>query len=172
VVAIPEGTRLPVRYEKAEKVVVARNETLPLTLVIARNIRSASGQMLIPAGSEVRGELQPADGGSQFIAEELILTDDTRYFIDAASDVVETTQEIRPGINTGSVLKGAAIGAGAATIISGITGKKRITLGKILIGAGVGAAGGALLGKRRETVVVIEPDRDLDLTLNSRLALE
>lgn len=170
-VAIPAGTSIPVRYDQAEKIVVAPNETLPLTLIVAKNIRSASGQLLIPARSEVQGRLEPVDGGSQFVAETLILNNGKRYNLDAYSDVVTTTQEVRPGIDTGSVLKGAAIGAGAATIISGVTGRKRITLGKILIGAGVGAAGGVLLGKRREKVVVINPNRDLTLTLNSRLAL-
>jgi hypothetical protein len=170
-VAIPAGTRIPVRYDQAEKIVVAPNETLPLTLVVSKNIRSASGQLLIPAWSEVRGRLEPVQGGSQFVAEELVLTNGTRYFLNASSDVVTTTQEVRPGIDTNSVLKGAAIGAGAATILSGVTGRRRITLGKILIGAGVGAAGGAVLGKKREQVIVVNPDRDLTLTLNSRLAL-
>jgi len=110
--------------------------------------------------------------GTEFgLAEELVLTNGTRYFLNASSDVVTTTQEVRPGIDTNSVLKGAAIGAGAATILSGVTGRRRITLGKILIGAGVGAAGGAVLGKKREQVIVVNPDRDLTLTLNSRLAL-
>ncbi len=170
-VAIPAGTRIPVRYDQAEKIVVAPNETLPLTLVVSKNIRSASGQLLIPAWSEVRGRLEPVQGGSQFVAEELVLTNGTRYFLNASSDVVTTTQEVRPGIDTNSVLKGAAIGAGAATILSGVTGRRRITLGKILIGAGVGAAGGAVLGKKREQVIVVNPARDLTLTLNSRLAL-
>ncbi len=170
-VAIPAGTRIPVRYDQAEKIVVAPNETLPLTLLVSRNIRSASGQLLIPAWSEVRGRLEPVQDGSQFVAEELVLTNGSRYSLNASSDVVTTTQEVRPGIDTNSVLKGAAIGAGAAAILSGVTGRRRITLGKILIGAGVGAAGGAVLGKKRERVIVIHPNRDLTLTLNSRLAL-
>lgn len=170
-VTIPAGTQIPVRYDQAEKIVVAPNETLPLTLVVARNIRSSSGRLLIPAWSQVQGRLVPAQGGSQFIADELILADGSRMALDASSDVVTTTEEVRPGADTGSILKGAAIGAGAATIISGVTGRKRITLGKILIGAGAGAVGGLLLGKRRERVVVINPETDLALTLDAPLAL-
>lgn len=170
-VAIPAGTRIPVRYTQAEKIVVAPNETLPLTLVVDRNIRSTSGKLLIGAGSRVQGRLTPVDGGSQFIAQDLILTNGTRLPIRASSRVITTRQEVRPGVNTDAILKGAAIGAGAATIISGITGTKRITLGKILLGGGAGALGGLLLGRQRDEVIAIDANQDLDLTLDSSLAL-
>jgi len=170
-VAIPAGTQLPIRYDGAEKIVVSPTETSPLTLLLARNIRSSSGEILVRSGSKIRGELKPVDGGSQFYAQEITLTDGTVLPIDATSEVVTRTQEIVPGTNTGAVLKGAAIGAGAAAVISGVTGKKRITLGKILIGGGAGALGGLIFGKKRADVVVINPHTDLTLTLNSSLAL-
>jgi len=170
-VAIPAGTQLPVRYDQAEKIVVAPNETLPLTLTINRNIRSGNGTLLIPAGSQVIGQLQPAQGGSQFVANTLVFPDGSRQPINANSEVVTTTQEVVPGVNTDAVWKGAAIGAGAATIISGITGNRRITLGKILLGSGAGALGGVLFGKRRAEVIVIDANRDLTLTLATALTL-
>jgi len=170
-VAVPAGTQLPIRYDGAEKIVVSPTETSPLTLLLARNIRSSSGEILVRSGSKIRGELRPVDGGSQFYAQEITLTDGTVLLIDATSEVVTRTQEIVPGTNTGAVLKGAAIGAGAAAVISGVTGKKRITLGKILIGGGAGALGGLIFGKKRADVVVINPNTDLTLTLNSSLAL-
>ena len=123
------------------------------------------------SGSKIKGELRPVEGGSQFYAQEITLTDGTVLPIDATSQVVTKTQEIVPGTNTDAVLKGAAIGAGAAAIISGVTGGKRITLGKILIGGGAGALGGLLLGKKRADVIVINPKADLTLTLNSPLVL-
>jgi len=169
--AIPAGTRIPVRYDKAEKIVVLPTETAPLTLTVARNIRSTSGVLLIPAGSLVKGNLKPAEGGSQFVADNLVLSDGTTFPFDATSQVVTKTQEIQPGADTSSILKGAAIGAAAAAVISGVTGRRRITLGKLLIGGGLGALGGLLLGKKRADVVVINPNTDLALTLNSTLAL-
>lgn len=170
-VAIPAGTRLPVQYNSAEKVVVLPTETVPLTLTIAKNIRSSEGNMLIPAGTQVQGYLKPAEGGSQFTADTLIFADGTKLPLNASSKVVTTTQEIQPGVDTSSVLKGAAIGAGAATVISAAAGNHKVTLGKIVLGAGAGAVGGLIFGKRRADVVVIHPNTDLELTLNSSLVV-
>ncbi|NJK54366.1 MAG: hypothetical protein HC936_19235 [Leptolyngbyaceae cyanobacterium SU_3_3] len=84
-----------------------------MTLTIARNIRSSSGTLLIPAGSQVEGEFRPAnDNNSQFVARTLILTNGTRLPIDARSDVLSRKETIRQGVDTGAILKGAAIGSG------------------------------------------------------------
>jgi hypothetical protein len=168
--AIPAGVQIPVSYYSSDKIVVLPTETVPLTLTVARNIRSSSGALLIPAGSEVVGKLRPARGGSQFVAEYLVI-DGRRTNLSATSEVVTTTQEVRPGTNTSSILTGAAIGAAAAAVISGVTGSRRITFGKVIAGAGAGALGGLLLGRKKADVIVINPDRDLTLTLNRTLAL-
>jgi hypothetical protein len=171
-VRIPSGTVLPVTYDKADKIVIAPDEKIPVTLTISRNIRSSNGMLLIPAGSRVEGELRPASGGTQFVANTLVMTNGDRLSLDASSDVVTTKETINKGTNVNSILTGAAIGGGAAAIISGVTGNKKITLGKVLIGAGAGALGGFLLGGRKKAeVVVINPNTDLNLTLNSSLAL-
>lgn len=169
-VAIPAGTRLPVRYDEATKKEVSVSDTVPLTFVVSKNIRASSGDLLIPAWSEVRGRLRPVTGGSQFFAEELVLTDGTSLPISATSQVI-ATNEVRQGADSGAILKGAAIGAAGATVVSGVTGKRQITVGKVLLGAGAGALGGLLLGKKQTTVVTINPYMDVDLTLNSSLAL-
>lgn len=171
-VALPVGTRIPARYEAAEKIVVAPNETVPLTLTVSKNLRSSgSGELLIPAGSQVSGRVQPARDGAQFVADTLILPDGTRSPISARSDVFTRRQEVQPGVNGDALLKGSAIGAGAATILSGVLGNRRISLGKILLGAGAGAAGGLVFGKRKAEVIAIDSNSDLALTLNSRLLL-
>ncbi|MGQ9870903.1 hypothetical protein [Leptodesmis sp.] len=170
-VMIPAGTRLPVRYDAAEKIVVAPTETVPLTLTLARNIRSSNGQLLIPAGSQINGQLRPVGDGSQFVADTLILRNGSRLRLNAVSDVVTRTQEVQPGVNGDALIKGSAIGAGAATILSGVLGSRRITIGKILAGAGAGALGGLIFGRNKAEVIVIKPNSDLTLTLNSPLAL-
>lgn len=169
-IAIPSGTSIPVRYEQGKKIVVTPKETMPLTLTVAANIVNRSGSVLIPAGSQVIGQLQPANGGSQFVARELVIDQGRGQPINATSRVISQTQ-VRRGVSTGSILKGAVVGAAAGAALGGLTGNRRIGAGEVLIGTGAGAAGGAVLGRSRADVVVINPDTDLDLTLRSSLAL-
>ncbi|MDV2990515.1 MAG: hypothetical protein N4J56_000169 [Chroococcidiopsis sp. SAG 2025] len=168
---IRAGARIPVRYDEAEKIVISPKERMRLTLTVAANITNRNGTVLIPAGSLIEGELVPADGGSQFIARNLIIDDGRRQSIDASSDVIETTQ-LRRGVSTGSILKGAVVGAAAGAALGGLTGNRRISTGEVLIGTGVGAAGGAVLGRKKADVVVINPDTDLDLILDSSLTVD
>lgn len=168
-VTIPAGTSIPVRYDKAERIVVSPDETMDLTVTVATNIVTRSGAVLIPAGSQIIGQIQPVDGGSQFVARELVLNQ-RRQNISATSRVVSQTEEITRGSNTRSILKGAAIGAAAAAAVAAITGDRAIATEEVLGGAGLGALSGVLLGRRRTEVVVINPS-DLNLTLNSNLPL-
>ncbi len=170
---IPAGTVIPVSYDK-DKIVVAPNETAELTLTVAQDIVSRDGRtVIIPRGSEIAGELQPVRGGSQFVARELRISDNRGQSINAYSRVVTTTQEVRRGPNARNILIGAAVGSGAAAAIAGLTGDRRINPLEVLIGTGVGAAGGLLAGQNRSSarVVVIDPDSDLDLTLRSDLVV-
>jgi len=88
---------------------------MPLTLTVAANIVNRSGSVLIPAGSQVIGQLQPANGGSQFVARELAIYQSRRQPINATSRVINQTQ-VRRGANTGSIVKGAVVGAAAAAL--------------------------------------------------------
>lgn len=169
-VTIPTGTSIPVRYEKAEKIVVAPNETMQLTLNVATDIVNRNGRVLIPAGSEVIGQLEPATGGSQFVARELVTYQGTRQSINATSRVISQT-EVRRGPKTGNILKGAAVGAAAAVALGALTGDRAIATEEVLLGTGAGALGGVFLGRRKADVVVIDPNTDLNLTLRSNLAL-
>ncbi|OKH36384.1 hypothetical protein NIES2119_17205 [[Phormidium ambiguum] IAM M-71] len=169
---IPAGTAIQVRYDAAEKIVVSPNETTNLTLTVDSDVVSRDGEILIPARSQVVGELRPARGGSQFVARELILPGGERRSINASSQVITETQEIRRGTNLTSLLTGAAIGSAAGALIAGITGDRRIDALEVLAGTGTGTLGGLLLGGRRSNeVVVIDPNSDLDLRLNSDLVV-
>jgi hypothetical protein len=170
-ITIPSGISIPVRYDKADKIVIAPTETVPLTLTVAANVKNSRGDILIPYGTQVVGKLQPVDGGSQFVAEQLILNQSRRQIIDASSPVISKTTEVRRGINTTSILTGAAVGSAAAAVISGVTGDKKIQPLEVLAGTAAGTAGGLIFGRKSSEVVVINPRSDLTLTLNSDLAL-
>ncbi len=174
--AIPRGVTLPVEFEK-DKIIVTPEETLPLTLKIASDIiEQGTRRILIPKGTEVVGELRPATRngkeGSQFIAQELVYRDGTRQFIDANSPIITKTTKIKKGASTDKVLQDAAIGAGAATLISLITGNRKIEILEPLGGAAAGALASVLLRKKSKEVILIEPQSgDIDITLNSNLVV-
>ncbi|MGJ5672877.1 MAG: conjugal transfer protein TrbI [Nostochopsis sp.] len=171
-VSIPTGVTIPVTFEK-DKIVVTPDETTSVTLEVAQNVVDGNRNVLIPARTKIEGELQPRTinnvKGSQFVAKELVFSDGRRQSIDATSRVVTKKETIKKGAKTGTILTDAAIGAGAASIISLLTGNKTIEVLEPIIGAAVGAGASAILRKREAEVVVIDPQQDLDVTLNSNL---
>ena len=167
---IEEGTVISATYPDAEKVVLKPDETLSLVLVTTEDILSDSGTVLIPAGSKVEGQLKPTQDGTQFVAKSLVLQDGSRWDLSATSEVITRTEKIDRGINTDRIWQGALVGGAAAAVISEIFGD--VGIFKVLGGAGAGALGGTILGRRKSVeVVVVNPKTDLDLTLNADLLL-
>lgn len=167
--AIPAGTAIPVRYDNAEKIVLTPDETVPVTLTVTDDVLTNRGTVLIPSGSEISGELQPSGSGTQFVASQVTLADDREASIDATSNVITRTETINRRSNP-DVLKGAAIGAAAAAVLSEVLGD--IDVLEVLGGAGLGALGSVLLrGNREVEVVVVDPEADIDLRLQSDFAL-
>ena len=216
---VSAGTAIAVKYSAAQRIIVSPNETAPVSLTVAQDVRNNQGVVVIPAGSQVIGQLQPAQGGSQFVASQVIVNG-RQIALNASSNVITQTSDVRDP-NFGTILGGAALGTAASAVIQGVTGDKTITgqttiLGTVLgsavganqnrnlgktvrdaaigaaLGAGVagltgnrtitpqkvttGAAAGATLGgildrTGNSKVIVINPDSDLTLTVNSTATL-
>ncbi len=173
-ISIPSGVRLPVAFDK-EKVVVTPDETSDLTLTVATNIIDSNRNILIPRGSELVGQLEPAtfrgEKGSRFVARELVFPDGRKQSIDATSAVVTTKETIKRGSSTGKILTDAAYGTAAATVLSLLTGNRKIETLEPIAGAAAGALASILLNRKSAEVVVINPANDLDVTLRSNLLL-
>ena len=167
-IIIPAGSEIPLEYEK-EKILVTKEETIPVTLTVAANIRDRDRNTLIPYGTEVEGQIEPDGDGSRFVAQELVFEDGTRKSIDGVSDTVTRTETVKRGTDTGDILKGAAIGGAAAAVLGEIFGD--INIEEVLGGAALGALGGWILGRDRVELISIDPNQDLDITLESDLAL-
>lgn len=170
---IPAGTAIPLRYANADRILLAKNEPqpTPITLTVAQNIVTSDGTVLIPAGSQVAGQLTVSQGAAQFNASELTLPNGQKVAIAATSDPITTTESIRRGTNTGTILKDAALGSAAAAGISAVTGDRNIKAGEVLIGTGVGALAGLIFGGDRIDLISIRPNTDLNLRLTSELTL-
>ena len=168
---VSQGTALSVAYDEAPKIVLLPDETLPLTLRVTETVRNSQGQVLIPANSQVEGELRPSGSGSQFVADTLVLSGSQRLAIQARSGVVTTRETVRRGANLGEVLAGAALGSAAAAVIAEVTGDSRIDVLEILAGTATGTVGGLLLGRDRVEVIAVEPATDLTLVLQQPLTI-
>ncbi|MDZ8065336.1 MAG: S-layer homology domain-containing protein [Nostoc sp. DedQUE08] len=168
-VTIAQGTTIPVKYDKAEKILVTKDETSPLTLTVSQNVVTQDGAVVIPAGSQVVGQLKPATGGSQFVAEKLVLTSGQEYQLNATSDVITKTETVKKGTSLGSIIKNTVLGAGAATAVSAVTGDRAIATEEVLGGAGIGALVGLFFGKNSVDLIAIDPNTDLQMTINQNL---
>jgi hypothetical protein len=172
-VRIPTGTAIPVRYDRADKILLAKNEPqpTPMTLTVAQNIVTSNGNVLIPSGSQVNGQLTVSNNAAQFVASELTLPDGQKVAIAATSDQITTTETVRRGTSTGSILKGAVLGSAAAAGVSAVTGDRSIRAEEVLIGTGAGALAGLIFGRDRVELISIRPNTDLNLQLNQDLSL-
>ena len=173
-VTIPAGTTIPVKYVK-DKILVTKDETVPLTVTVDRNITTSDGRLLIPSGSQIIGELRPVkdQGGSQFVAKTLVMGSQ-QMSINASSGVITTTETIRKGINVGNVVKNTALGTAAAAAIAAVTGDRAIATEELLIGGGAGVVLTLIsnfLGRNSVDLISIAPNTDLNLKLNSDLVV-
>ncbi|MFQ4136497.1 S-layer homology domain-containing protein [Nodosilinea sp. PGN35] len=169
--SLPAGTTLAMTYADSEKIVVLPDETAPLTLTVAQTITDSAGRVLVPAGSQVVGELRPSGSGSQFVAQELVLTGGQRLAISATSQTVTTTETIRRGATFGETLAGAVLGSGAAAAIARTTGDQNVGTLEVLAGTATGATLARIFGRDRVDVIAINPNQDLTLTINAPLVL-
>ncbi|AFY38720.1 hypothetical protein Lepto7376_2441 [[Leptolyngbya] sp. PCC 7376] len=172
-VNIAAGAEIPVMVPEAEKILVAPDETMELTVEVAANLKDRYGEVLIPYGTKIEGRIEPVDGGgSQFVARELIFDEDDTQAIYGESRIITRTETIEKGADGGDILEGALIGAGAGLLVSILTGDPDVDFSTILLGGGLGALGGWALGGEEAEVVAIDPDRDLDIILSDRLTLQ
>ncbi len=171
-VTIPAGTPLPVKYDKADKVLLGKNEPVPsaIALTIPQNIVDRAGAVLIPAGAVVEGKLVVDKGAAQFVAERLMMNGKS-YDLSASSGKITTTETVTKGASAAGVIRGAVLGAAAAAGITAVTGDKNVNAGEALAGAGAGALAGLIFSKDKVDLIVVKPNTDLTMTLNTALVL-
>ena len=167
---IARGFVIPIEYDE-EKILVTPEETVPVSLFVAADIKDSRRNILIPYGSEIMGQIEPdeTESGSFFSADEIVFPDGTSQSIEAESQLITRRETIKKGANAGDILQGAAIGGAAAAVLSEIFGD--IGALEVLGGAGAGALAGLLLGGNEVELVSIDPNNDLDLTLLSSLTV-
>ena len=114
------------------------------------------GDVTVPAGATIVGKYVPAEGGLQYVAEA-VTYDDYSYTINASSSIIEDEKDPRD-TSTGAVAEDAGIGAAGGAVLGEVLGDAGAA--EVVGGAAAGAATGNLTADR---VVVIEPDSEISL---------
>lgn len=176
---LPTGTQIPVQYNEAERIIIKPDETAEVSLIVADDVRSPStNRVVIPENSVITGELRPTDNGTQFVSESIVFPstniddDEEALTINATSDEITDTQIITEDSDP-DILRGAIVGGAAAAVLSEVFGS--IDILEVLGGAGVGVLAEILINQGNEDeveVIIIEPETDLDLTLESDFVRE
>ncbi len=172
-IKIPAGASIPIVYTGDDRILISRDESrpIPLTMKVAQNVVTSQGQVLIPAGSDVIGQLIVTEGGAQFVASEIILPNGQRLPVSASSEVLRNYSVVRKNPTTGKIIAGTLVGAGAGAGVAAVTGDRKIQAWEVLTGAAAGALAGTFLGGTSEEAIAIDPNTNLLLTLNQDLVI-
>ncbi len=144
---VSRGTAINVEYQMSDKVIVAPGETRTMTLLVAEDIKNSRGEILIPKDSEIEGQIVPRYSGSsflgaQFVAQRVIIGDESYDNINATSSVLTSQQPTNASPRT--------LGGTAINILTSIlTGRSSNT------------------NNQPEKTITIDPEKDLQLTLGS-----
>ncbi|HEY9747429.1 MAG TPA: S-layer homology domain-containing protein [Allocoleopsis sp.] len=166
---IAQGTKVNVRYEASDKIVVAPGESINMTLTTASDIRNSQGKVLVPANSRLEGQLIPRYSGStflgtQFVAQRLLVGNQTYSNLNVTSPLVTAKA---PEEAKRQSLEDAAITAAARTIADTVLGrsvKPADILTTILTGR---TPGTTTTTNPQNQLVIIDPETDLPLTFGS-----
>ena len=162
---IPTGklvTTLQTKQSSLLTAVIDSDETLYLNedLIHEQNLRVNQTTTIdgfsVPAGSIVRGQFEPSEGGLRYIVNTVEVGNRT-IRLRAQSEVLDPRKDPRE-TSVGSIAVDSAIGAAAGAAIGEIFGS--IDVLEVLGGAAAGAVVGNITAP---TVVVVEPDDSIIL---------
>ena len=142
--------------ESAQEETLYLNNDRTYSYNLVAKEQGAIGDVTVPAGATIVGKYVPAEGGLQYVAEA-VTYDDYSYTINASSSIIEDEKDPRD-TSTGAVAEDAGIGAAGGVVLGEVLGDAGAA--EVVGGAAAGAATGNLTADR---VVVIEPDSEITL---------
>lgn len=167
---VAKGSKIDVIYTTSKKVVLTPSETLNMTLLVAKDIKNSQGQVLIPKNSKIEGQLISRYSvndfkGAQFVAQKLIIGNKSYNNINATSALIKNQQSTNNIFGIGKTLQNATMTVAAQAALAKITGQ-RMNVGDILSSVLTSRAQDNQ-PKDNEKLIIIEPQKDLSLTLGS-----
>lgn len=136
----------------------------PFNVVLDRSIYDDQGRLLLPAGSKIYGQLQPAPGGVEFIGKSLVV-ENRAYSIVARSAILPDEKDPRQ-YSEEAITEDAAIGAVTGTALGLVTGGLGWT--SVLGGVASGVVAGNVTAHR---AVVLRPGQAFDLVLDAPIRI-
>lgn len=150
-------TQLRVITQTDETLYLNPDTYYELPLVVESSV-TVNGRRL-PAGTVIQGQLEPVDGGLQYIATGIAAGGLTQP-LTARSAVLTDVKDPRE-TSTGAIAGDAAIGAAGGAVIGAVIGDG-VSLWEILSGAAAGVAVGNVTAQR---VVILEPNEPIVLQM-------
>jgi outer membrane protein with glycine zipper len=141
---------------------------------VVEDVRSASGQVVIPGGSVVNGTItdvkpapDPATPGTLTLAVSSVTVRGTNYPLEASIDSLETIHKGR-GISTRDAAK-VGVGAAAGAILGRVIGGNK--KGTIIGGVVGGAVGAGVAANTKDSDIVLPAGAHILITLTKALTV-
>lgn len=150
------NTHSPIQATSAQDETLYLNSDRSYTYNLEVSNDLRIGSLNIPAGSIIRGRYEPADGGLRYVANAAEINGRT-YNLKATSDVIEDVKDPRD-TSVGAIAGDAGIGAAGGLVLGEIFGDAEI---EEVVGGAV--AGGIVGNVTADRVVVIKPDQPITL---------
>jgi hypothetical protein len=128
------GAAMPILLD--QEIAVGSGENTAITAKILQDVRGDDGEVVIPGGSEVRGNVEFTAGGARLVLKELFIRD-RQYIIRAATSVYPTRTQ--GGSQGGNPLFGGALGGFGGYSIGRIIDRQNGGLWGGLLGGLLGA---------------------------------
>ena len=148
---------IALQAESAQEETLYLNNDRTYSYNLVARERGVIDGVVIPAGATIVGKYVPAEGGLRYVAEA-VTYDDYSYTISASSGVIKDVKDPRD-TSAGAIAGDAGIGAAGGAILGEVLGDEA-NVEEIIGGAAVGAATGNITADR---VVVVEPDSAIAL---------
>ncbi|BAU62955.1 hypothetical protein STA3757_03060 [Stanieria sp. NIES-3757] len=159
-ILISQNNTNTIQATSAQKETIYLNNDRTYSYNLIAGERTVIDGVVIPAGATIVGKYVPAKGGLRYVAEA-VTYGNYSYRINATSDILKDVKDPRD-TSVGSIATDAGIGAAGGAVLGEVLGGGA-GVGEIVGGAAAGAAVGNITADR---VVVIKPDTPITLYSN------
>jgi hypothetical protein len=157
-------TKIPVAAPADSTQYLDPGKDASASLVVSQDVLDNRGGIVLPKGAEVRGRFAPVPGGLKFLADEVLINGQYTS-LRASSDMIRDERDIRED-------SGRAVARDSATRVVGGALSGAFTGGVDWGGILGGTAAGVIMqNATAPRVVVVRPDRSINLRLDAPFSI-